>query len=109
VTLVTFRSKKLLAAAKDQDCVLCGSKDGTTVAAHYQGFRSHLLGKGRGIKPVDLAIADLCYTCHSKFDAHEMSTESDPWVKKLDQSELFFYCVIKTLERRVEQGVIQII
>lgn len=102
------RSKKLLSAAKDQHCVCCGSKDGTIVAAHYQGFRSHSLGKGRGIKPVDLAIADLCSECHAKFDAHEMSCETDPWVRKLDQSELFLFCILKTLIRRYEQGVIKI-
>lgn len=50
---MSFRSKKLLDSARDQPCVLCGSK-GTTVAAHAN---SVALGKGVGIKAPDYYTA----------------------------------------------------
>lgn len=62
---MTFRNAKLLALARDQACVMCGSQDGTIVAAH-----SNLLehGKGRGLKAHDGMSAWLCYRCHTKLD-----------------------------------------
>lgn len=59
-----FRSKKLLALARDRPCVLCGSK-GTTVAAHAN---SVALGKGRGIKAPDCCIAYVCQEHHDQID-----------------------------------------
>lgn len=60
-----FRSRKLLDQAEDQACVMCGSQDGTVVAAH-----SNLIehGKGRGFKAHDGMTAWLCYRCHTKYD-----------------------------------------
>ena len=60
-----IRSKKLLSAARGESCVNCGTQDGTVVAAHYQGLRSHQYGKGKGQKPHDILVADLCVKCHS--------------------------------------------
>lgn len=62
---MTFRNKQLLDLARDQACVMCGSQDGTVVAAH-----SNLLehGKGRGLKAHDGMHAWLCYRCHTELD-----------------------------------------
>lgn len=70
---MTFRSRKLLDLAEGQACVMCGSEDGTVVAAH-----SNLLehGKGKGIKAHDGMHAWLCHRCHSQYDqGMEMSKE----------------------------------
>ena len=114
-SLFKIRSKKLLRGAKDQSCVNCGRNDGTTVAAHYTGMRSQLFGKGRGTKPHDLCVADLCYKCHNAFDLGmkkpldtSISDIGDPYAKKIDLSEQFLFCILKTLIRRVEQGIISI-
>ena len=85
-------SKKMLEGATDQACVNCGARDGTVVAAHYQGIRSGEFGKGIGRKPQDLLVADLCHRCHRAFD----------------NSEQFLTNIIRTLLRRIEQGIIEV-
>ena len=100
-----IRSKKLLEAAKDQACINCGAKDGTVVAAHYTGLRSHRFGKGTGHKPHDLCIADLCHRCHYRFD---VASDRGSFAKKVDHSEQFLFLIIQTLIRRIDQGVITI-
>lgn len=86
----------------------CGKRDGTVVAAHYQGMRSHSLGKGAGHKVSDLFCASLCASCHQAFDGHQMGNHPDPYMRKIDQSEQFLFLVLKTIERRVQQGVIKL-
>lgn len=104
-----IRSKKYLDGARDQACTNCGRKDGTVVAAHYQGLRALAFGKGKGIKPHDLMVADLCHTCHAEFDQYiGRSTDRDPWTKKIDMSEQFLYCVAMTMIRRHRQGLLHI-
>jgi hypothetical protein len=108
---MNMRSRKYLAGAKDQSCVNCGANDGTVVAAHYQGLRSNLLGKGRGIKPHDLCVADLCRTCHESFDTSTAPVDvgmMSPFAQKIDRSEQFLFLIVKTLLRRLEQGIITI-
>ena len=83
----------MLEAARDQSCVNCGVMDGTVVAAHYQGMRSHLFGKGTGLKPHDICIADLCSKCHRLFD--------DYLISDCENRD-------KTLIRRARQGVLKI-
>ncbi len=61
---MSFRSPKLLKAAKDQPCVLCGAR-GTTVACH---LRSVEFGSGTGIKCPDCLTAWLCQPCHDWID-----------------------------------------
>jgi len=100
-----IRSKPMLAGAKDQSCVNCGVCDGTVVAAHYTGLRSHLLGKGKGIKSHDLMVADLCFKCHHAFD---VDYDGSSFEKKIDLSEQFLYLIARTLLRRVEQGIITV-
>ena len=103
-----IRSTKLLTGADGQRCVNCGVRDGTVVAAHYQGIRAQLLGKGKGAKPHDLCVADLCAVCHRKFDNYEVSAMSTKYLRQIDQSEQFLFCIIQTLLRRIEQGVIRV-
>ena len=100
-----IRSKKLLDGAKGQSCVNCGAADGTVVAAHYTGMRSHRFGKGTAHKPHDLCIADLCQKCYYKFD---VAFDGSSFEKKIDLSEQFLFLIIQTLVRRVAQEIIDI-
>ena len=59
------RSKKLLERARLIPCQICGSEDGSVVAAHSNQSKH---GKGRGIKASDVYIASLCYDCHKMID-----------------------------------------
>lgn len=98
-----FRSKKLLSAARDCPvCMMCGRQnDGTIVAAHYQGFRQHELGKGAGIKPTDTATAFLCHDCHDMVDGRSgVFTGSIT-----DSSEEFLLAIVKTHDWLFTQGV----
>ena len=95
---VPIRSKKLLASARGQSCVNCGVSDDTIVAAHYQGLRSHQYGKGKGQKPHDILVADLC---HKIGDGLGLA-------KKIDASEQFQHLILKTIVRRIKDGVIKI-
>lgn len=103
--MAVIRSKALLDGARDQACVNCGARDGTVVAAHYTGLRSSLLGKGTGHKPHDLCVADLCHKCHYSFD---VAGGGKSFEQKIDKSEQFLFNIIKTIMRRVDQGVVKI-
>lgn len=100
-----IRCKKLLAAARGASCVNCGARDGTIVAAHYQGLRSAHYGKGKSQKPHDILVADLCHKCHAAFDNYEVG-EGVGFLKKIDASEQFQHLILKTLIRRINEGVI---
>ena len=102
---MNIRSKKYTDGAKGQSCVRCGAEDGTVISAHYQGFRSQPWGKGKGVKPHDLFVADLCAECHDLFDNDKVSFVKDPWQRKIDHSESFMYFVLMTQLRRHEQGI----
>ena len=103
-----IRSKKYLAAARGQSCTRCGVNDGTVVAAHYTGFRSHQFGKGTGTKVHDLLVADLCMECHVFFDTPcpPHADEEHRWQWKNEMSEEFMFCVAMTQIRRCEQGIL---
>ena len=110
-----IRSKKILSAAEGQACVHCGVRDDTIVAAHYQGLRSQIFGKGKGIKPHDLCVADLCAKCHYEFDNSianplqgNLSNAGDPYLRKIDLSEQFLFNILMTLIRRIDQAVIKL-
>jgi hypothetical protein len=97
---VTFESKKLRDAARDQHCVRCGSTHGV-VGAHYTGARRGSYGGGLGIKVHDFLIADLCDVCHAYMD-----TLSRDKARKWEHSEEFLHYVALTLERRFDSGLI---
>ena len=94
--------------AYGQACVCCGAKDGTVVAAHYQGYRSYLMGKGKASKPHDLFVAYFCSDCHAKFDGYDTSDLDDKWLRKIDHSEQFMYYILKTLMVLYKQGHLKI-
>lgn len=94
--------------AKGQSCVRCGRIVDTVVGAHYQGLRASWYGKGKSIKPTDLAIADLCDLCHSHFDGYGNTKHKLTYEQKVDLSEEFLHCILLTLHRRVSQGVITV-
>ena len=75
---MNYRNKKLLETVRESPCQLCGTRDGTVVAAHSNQLRD---GKGRSIKAHDYRIAALCYTCHADIDQGRMSREDkqDLW------------------------------
>ena len=75
---MNYRNKKLLEVIRQSPCQLCGSENGTVVAAHSNQLRD---GKGRSIKAHDYRIAALCYTCHADIDQGKMSREDkqDLW------------------------------
>ena len=105
---VPLRSKKMLDAAKGQSCVNCGVADDTVVAAHYQGIRSSEFGKGVGQKPSDLMVADLCRKCHEAFDNYEGSGYENRQYRRIDNSEQFLTNIVRTIMRRIDQGVIEV-
>ena len=61
---VTYRSARLLKAAQDRACVLCGSY-GTTVAAHSNSLEH---GRGFAHKAPDYYVAYVCLHCHDEID-----------------------------------------
>lgn len=101
-------SQAWLDAAEGRSCVNCGAMDDTIVPAHYTGLHQQEWGKGHGIKVHDILAADLCRACHLKLDNYNSSTFSDLYMRKIDMSEQFLTCVIRTLLRRIEQGVVTI-
>ena len=60
-----IRSRKLLDNCRYLHCSMCGSNDGTIVAAHSNQGRH---GTGKAIKADDNMIAALCYICHADLD-----------------------------------------
>tara|TARA_Y100000114_G_C11754264_1_gene326017 strand:+ start:113 stop:448 length:336 start_codon:yes stop_codon:yes gene_type:complete len=102
-----IRSKKLLSASRGASCVNCGVRDETVVSAHYQGLRAHSYGKGKGQKPHDILVADLCHRCHSKFDNYQMGS-GEGINKQIDQSEQFQHLILMTIIRRINEGVIKL-
>jgi hypothetical protein len=65
-----YRSKRLLDAARGQNCTLripgiCNGNSETTVAAHSNQI---MHGKGMGIKAHDCFAAWACSSCHAEID-----------------------------------------
>lgn len=86
-----LRLPALLDAARDAPCMRCGRDDGTTVAAHYQGPRSHAYGKGVSQKPDDHCVAFLCLSCHALLDSYGNAEQA------LQRSEEFLHLVVLTM------------
>ena len=65
---MTYRSKKILQAAKDAPrCMSClEDNDGTVVMAHSNQQRD---GKGTGHKAHDYRVAAMCLRCHALVDS----------------------------------------
>lgn len=96
---MSYRSKKLLASAKGQACVICGSV-GTTVAAHAN---SVALGKGTGIKAPDYYTAHVCQYHHDMIDGREHL--KPPYESR---QELWKTAFVKTVARWFDQGFVEV-
>lgn len=93
------RDRKLLDLAEGMPCVMCGSQDGTVVAAH-----SNLLehGKGRGLKADDCMSAWLCYRCHAELDqGNKMS--------KAEKRDYTLTAICRTTQELWKRGLIGVI
>lgn len=95
------RHPAILAAANGRTCVRCGTEDGTTVSAHYQGARSLTYGKGKAIKPHDAMTADLCHRCHTSADSSQLAANAQ------DHSAEFLRLIIATHLTRYAEGVLE--
>lgn len=93
---MTFRSRKLLDLARDQSCVMCGSDDGTVVAAH-SNLQEH--GKGMGHKAHDAMHAWLCHSCHAELDQGH-------FLSKSEKREYMLTAICRTVMKLWDQDLI---
>jgi hypothetical protein len=93
--MTIYRNRRLLDAARNNQCLGCGVDDGTVVAAHYNGSAA---GKGMGIKGSDAVVAFLCYRCHMDYD-------QGGWLTKKQKQLLWMTAFHKTCERIEEMGM----
>lgn len=97
MTTSVTRNRRLLDAARDQECAWCRRQDGTVVAAHSNQLRH---GKGMGIKAGDQYIAFLCHACH--FDIDQGSHLS-----KEDRRVMWNVAYLRTREILLELGLLE--
>ena len=92
-----WRSKKLLASARDAPCMYCDASGdyAGVVAAHANG-----LGKGLGIKCPDYYVAFLCFECHTKVDQGMLSRE--------DRDEIWYTAYLKTISYLFENKIVKV-
>jgi len=90
---------KLTQSAKGKNCIRCGAEH--AYACHYNGFRQHMFGKGRGQKCSDIATAEFCKKCDDRFTE---GSQNEAWGKGMIgesmRSEEFLYFVTMTNIRR---------
>lgn len=98
-----FRSRALLDMCEGEDCVRCGRRNGTTVGAHYTGFRRDAYQGGMSIKVHDFCVADLCGECHEWMDRLSRNKNASE-----EHSELFQHYILLTLEKRFRAGMITV-
>lgn len=92
-----YRNPKLLKVCRLLPCQLCGTDDGTVVAAHSNQL---LDGKGKGIKAHDYRIAALCFSCHMDIDqGNKLSKEQ--------RREFWEMAHRKTIGELFERGLVQ--
>lgn len=99
------RLKTITDRARDKTCIRCG-KYGETRACHYNGFRAHHYGKGRGIKCSDLMTAEFCQECDDLFSEKNYPHWADG-SKSIDRSEEFLHWISMTNIRRLADKVIE--
>lgn len=99
-----LESQVLRRACQGGRCVACGAEDGTVCGRHYNGIRQHMLGKGRGIKCHDFAIAQLCNAC----DAALTEGAASGYSAQLAHSEEFLFLCVATLIEREREGMVTV-
>ena len=82
-------------SAKDEACVRCSVKNGTTVLAHYFGPRRGAYGGGIGHKGSDAVAAFLCLDCHTHMDTESRDKERQ-WILS---EEFLHYCALTWIRR----------
>lgn len=92
-----YRNRKLLDLARDKECQICGTQDGTVVSAHSDQARH---GKGMGIKSHDCFIAWTCYKCHLALGDGSMTRE--------DRDRLWQRAHERTLLRMFQDGLLEV-
>lgn len=98
-----IRSRKITQAARNVSCIRCG-RDGETRACHYNGFRQHMLGKGRGLKAADTMTAEFCQACDDLF-SEKNYPKWEGGSKSTERSEEFLFWIAMTNIRRAENGI----
>lgn len=93
-----IRSQKLRDSARGEECIRCG-RSGETRACHYNGFRQHVYGKGRGIKCADTMTAEFCQACDDLFSEKNYG-QWESGSKSVERSEEFLHWIAMTNIRR---------
>lgn len=99
--MTVYRNPKLLRAAHECACVLCG-KQGYTVAAHSNALRH---GHGYGHKAPDYRVAYVCGDpggCHDKIDGRAGG------LTKEEKRELWALAYEKTVALWFERGIVKV-
>ena len=93
-----YRNAKLLAAARDQLCVMCGSMGSTTSAHCNEGVY-----RGYGLKSHDCLVAWLCQDCHDLVDgrAGHLTLE--------EKREMWRTAFMRTVIAWFNQGIIEVV
>lgn len=95
---MTYRNKKLLDAARDRPCVLCGSI-GTTVAAHSNSLEH---GRGFAHKTPDFFVAYVCQHHHDLIDGREGKLTKD------EKRKMWLSGWAKTVAIWFEDGIVEV-
>lgn len=93
----------ILDAARLAPCMRCRREDNTIVAAHYQGPRSHAMGKGVSIKPDDTFVAYLCASCHALLDSYQNG------MHEVERSEEWLFVIALTMNWLFRNGVVAVL
>jgi hypothetical protein len=93
---MSYRSPKLLRAARDRQCQRCGARDGVS-AAHAN---SVALGKGTGIKVGDQLTAWLCRPCHDLVDGRAGRLSHD------ERELIWLQAFAHTVKILFEEGIV---
>ena len=86
-------------------CANCGAAPPSQVA-HYTGFRGHSFGRAMSRKAHWLMEAPLCPGCHDQHERNTMSTIEEPFMRRVDHSEMFLFWISMTLMRAFNEGVL---
>lgn len=89
---------KLLRAAKDAPCALCGHV-GTTVAAHSNALRH---GHGIGVKAADFYCAYVCQDHHDLIDGRKGKLTLQ------EKREMWLLAWERTVKYWFEQGIVNV-
>jgi hypothetical protein len=101
---MNFRSEEIRQAARDEQCTLnspwCNYNSETTVFCH---LNEQFAGKGMGIKAIDIGFF-ACHACHDIYD-RRMQPSAE---YKLDEYFYLLRAVVRTLNRLIEKGILNV-